>query len=77
MEVTCHSRAFALFRWMKISGRKSSSLVTVVNLKEKSNTTVEHSFRETYTALKAGVTDCSRRESSVYNPSVEHTPVIG
>ena len=61
MKFTSHSIAFALLGLMKISGRKSSSLVTVENLKEKRNTTVEDSFIETYTAFKAEVTYCSRR----------------
>ena len=47
---------------MKISGLKLSSLVTVEDLKEKRNTTVEQSFCETYTAFKAKVTYSSRRE---------------
>ena len=41
MKVTSPPRALVLFRWMKISGLKSSFLVTVENLKEKRNTTVE------------------------------------
>ena len=62
MKFTSHSIAFALLGLMKISGRKSSSLVTEENLKEKRNTTVEHSFCETYTAFKAAVMYCSKRE---------------
>ena len=38
---------------------------------------MEQSFCETFTAFKAAVTDCSRRETSWNNPSVQHTPVIG
>ena len=75
MKVTRHSIALALFRWMKISGRKSSSLVTVENLKEKRNSTVEYSFSETYTAFKAAVTDDNIREPSLF--SVQLMPVIG
>ena len=62
MKFTSHSIAFALLGLMKISGLKSSSLVTAEDLKEKRNTTVEQCFCETYTAFKAEVTYCSRRE---------------